>query len=89
LGVDNAALVACWMMAMPQFIVIVRVLAWGRPIYAGLIALSLLVQIALMVRLLRDPAKYAPWYNATGTGLYVLGMLAAAFAVRPLVGAIG
>jgi chlorophyll synthase len=85
LGVDNAALLACWMMAVPQFVVIVRILTWGRPVYAGLIALGLMAQIALMTRLLRDPAKYAPWYNATGTSLYVLGMLAAAFAVRPLV----
>ena len=89
LGVDNAALLACWMMAVPQFVVIVRILSWGRPVYAGLIALSLLAQIALMTRLLRDPTKFAPWYNATGTSLYVLGMLAAAFAVRPLVGGLG
>ncbi len=39
-----------------------------------------------MVRLLRDPREFAPWYNATGTSLYVLGMLIAAFAVRTLVG---
>jgi chlorophyll/bacteriochlorophyll a synthase len=25
-----------------------------------------------------DPAKFAPWYNATGVLLYVLGMLATA-----------
>jgi chlorophyll synthase len=35
-----------------------------------------------MRRLLTDPKKYAPWYNATGVTLYVLGMLAAALAVR-------
>ena len=35
----------------------------------------------LMVRLLRDPKQYAPWYNATGTTLYVIGMLVSAFAV--------
>ena len=28
-----------------------------------------------MLRLLRDPRRHAPWYNATGTTLYVLGML--------------
>jgi chlorophyll synthase len=39
-----------------------------------------------MARLLRDPKKYAPWYNATGTSLFVFGMLVSAFAVRPLVG---
>jgi chlorophyll synthase len=40
----------------------------------------------LMRRLLRDPRAFAPWYNATGVTLYVLGMLAAALAVRSLVG---
>jgi chlorophyll synthase len=86
LGVDNAALIACWMMAVPQFVVIVRIALWGRPIHAGVIAVSLLAQIILMLRLMRDPAKFAPWYNATGTSLYVLGMLVAALAVRPLIG---
>jgi len=33
-----------------------------------------------------DPRAYAGWYNATGTTLYVLGMLVSAFAVRALVG---
>ena len=38
--------------------------------------------ILLMPRLLRDPRGRAPWYNATGTTLYVLGMLVTAFALR-------
>ena len=38
----------------------------------------LAAQIAAMPKLLRDPAKYAPWYNGVGVTLYVLGMLAAA-----------
>ena len=29
-------------------------------------------------------ARAAPWYNATGTTLYVLGMLVAAFALRAI-----
>ena len=37
-----------------------------------------------MPRLLRDPKGQAAWYNATGTSLYVLGMLVSAFAVRSL-----
>jgi chlorophyll synthase len=37
-----------------------------------------------MARLLRDPRKYAPWYNATGTSLYVLGMLVSGFAIGHL-----
>ncbi len=39
-----------------------------------------------MARLLKDPRKYAPWYNATGTSLFVFGMLASAIAVRTIVG---
>ncbi len=35
-------------------------------------------QLLLMVRLLRDPRRFAPWYNATGTTLYVLGMMVSA-----------
>ena len=47
----------------------------------------LAVQIVLMARLLASPRARAPWYNATGTTLYVLGMLAAAFAISTLNGA--
>ena len=36
-----------------------------------------------MKRLLADPRERAPWYNATGVSLYVIGMLISAFAVRP------
>jgi chlorophyll synthase len=86
LGVENAALIACAMMAIPQIVVVVRLAAWGRPFYSALVGAFLAVQFLLMARLLRDPRKYAPWYNATGTSLFVFGMLTAAFAVRPLVG---
>ena len=47
---------------------------------AGFLAV-LAVQGYCMARLLRDPRGLAPWYNATGVSLYVLGMLAAAFAL--------
>jgi len=35
-----------------------------------------------MGRLLRDPKAQAPWYNGTGTTLYVAGMMITAFALR-------
>ena len=34
-----------------------------------------------MKRLLRSPRERAPWYNATGISLYVLGMLVSALAL--------
>jgi chlorophyll synthase len=86
LGVDNAALIACAMMAIPQFVVVIRVATWGRPGYAIAISLLLMGQLILMRRLLNDPRKNAPWYNTTGTMLYVLGMLVSAFAVRTMHG---
>jgi chlorophyll synthase len=49
------------------------------------VAALLLGQVALMSRLLAAPRARAAWYNGTGTTLYVLGMLVAAFALRPLV----
>jgi chlorophyll/bacteriochlorophyll a synthase len=41
-----------------------------------------MAQLLLMVRLLRSPRDLAPWYNGTGTTLYVIGMLITAFALR-------
>jgi chlorophyll/bacteriochlorophyll a synthase len=82
LGEDTAAKLACIVMAVPQVIVALLLYHWNTPLYAALIAISLLLQLFCMARLLKDPKKFAPWYNATGVSLYVLGMLAAAFAIR-------
>ncbi|WP_431302027.1 chlorophyll synthase ChlG [Sediminicoccus sp. BL-A-41-H5] len=82
LGAERAALVACWMMALPQLVVIALLFAWGTPIHALVVVLLLAGQVAAMVKMLRDPKALAPWYNATGIGMYVLGMLATAFALR-------
>ncbi len=87
LGPDRAARVACIVMAAPQAVVILGLVAAGKSAYAALVGLSLFVQIILMRRLLDNPRANAPWYNATGVLLFVLGMLAAAFAVRSLSGA--
>ena len=81
---ELAAKVACLAMAAPQFVVVGLLVAWGYPLYAAAVALLLAVQLALMVWLLRAPRERAPWYNATGTSLYVIGMLVTAFALRPL-----
>ena len=89
LGVTAAARVACVVMAVPQLAVVVLLLLWEQELHAGLVGLLLLVQFALMLRLMQAPKARAPWYNATGTTLYVLGMMVAAFAVAPLVAAAG
>ncbi len=86
LGVDNAAWLACVIMAAPQVAVIVLLADWGRPVHATLVMVSLILQAVCMARMLRRPMELAPWYNATGVTLYVLGMLVSAFAVRTLVG---
>jgi chlorophyll synthase len=82
LGVPQAARFACVVMAVPQVVVIALLLHWGQSVHAGAVALLLATQLALMGRLLRDPRALAPWYNATGTSLYVIGMLVTAFALR-------
>ncbi len=81
LGVEAAAWLACVIMAAPQVIVVALLLSWGQPLYAAAVGVSLAVQLRLMTRLMSDPTKFAPWYNATGTSLYVLGMLAAGLGI--------
>jgi chlorophyll synthase len=86
LGVGRAVRLACAVMVVPQVVVIGLLWQWGVPYYAAGVGALLLVQFALMPRLLSDPEKYAPWYNATGTTLYVLGMLVSAFALKAAAG---
>ena len=84
LGVVSAGRVACFVMAFAQAVVIALLLAWGKYWHAAAVGALLLAQLVLMSRLLRSPRERAPWYNATGTSLYVLGMLVGAFALRSL-----
>jgi chlorophyll synthase len=81
LGVENAAWLAAVLMAAPQIDVAALLVAWGHPLHAAAVALSLGVQCLLMARLLKDPRKLAPWYNGTGVLLYVLGMLVSGLAL--------
>lgn len=83
MGIGPAARFACAVMALPQVVVVVLLMDWGRPWHAAVVAALLAVQGLLMLRFLKRPRDLAPWYNATGTSLYVLGMLVCAFAVLP------
>ena len=82
LGPARAARLACWMMGIPQVLVIALLLYWGRPEHALAILISLMFQLWAMRVLLRDPRAKAPWYNGTGVTLYVAGMMVSAFAIR-------
>lgn len=78
MGVRNAALLACAVMALAQ-IAVIGILVWQSLMFsAAIVGMFAAIQIGLMTRLVSDPAKLAPWYNATGVSLYVFGMLAAA-----------
>ncbi|MEH6789305.1 chlorophyll synthase ChlG [Parasphingorhabdus sp.] len=78
MGIRPAALLACATMAVAQLAVVLLLAIQAYVWSAAIVSLLLLVQVGLMVRLVSDPRKFAPWYNATGVSLYVLGMLAAA-----------
>ncbi len=78
LGPTRAARVACLFMLLPQLIVILLLVRWGLMPSALAVSLMVVAQLLAMRKLLRDPKQFAPWYNATGVSLYVLGMMAVA-----------
>ncbi len=78
LGPTRAARVACLFMLLPQLIVILLLVRWGLMPFALTVSLVVVAQLLAMRKLLRDPKQFAPWYNATGVSLYVLGMMAVA-----------
>jgi chlorophyll synthase len=81
LGEVAAAKLACLVMILPQFVVIGLMIAAHHPIAALVVTGLAAAQILLMVDLLDEPRERAIWYNATGTSLYVTGMLACAIAL--------
>lgn len=86
MGPVDAATVAGIVMVLAQLMVVALLTIWGAPLHAALIALGIGVQIWALGRWRRDPARLAPWFNGTGVGPYVLGMMVAAFALRGLGG---
>ena len=78
LGRERAARVACLFMLLPQLIVIALLMSWQLNLSSCAVAVVVVAQLLCMKRLLSDPKRFAPWYNATGVSLYVLGMMSAA-----------
>ena len=86
LGVDRAARVACWTMAVPQLVVVGLLLGWGRPWHAAAVGGLLAAQFVLMRAFVARPVERALMYSGVGVPLYVAGMMVAAFALRTLGG---
>ncbi len=86
LGVDRAAHVACWTMALPQVAVIALLLDWGRPAHTAAIAVLLVAQAVLMRRFVAAPRERALHYSGFGVPLFVAGMMVSAFALRSIGG---
>lgn len=84
LGPEVAAKIACTVMGMAQALVIPLLALWGKPLHALGVLAVLVLQVAAMRVLFRDPKGKAPWYNGTGVVLYVTGMMISAFALRGL-----
>ncbi len=86
LGVDRAAVVACWTMAVPQLVVIGLLIAWGLPWHASAVLGLLVAQSMLMRPFVARPVATALMYSGFGVPLYVAGMMVAAFGLRSLGG---
>ncbi len=84
LGPDRAARVACWVMAVPQIIVVILLIQWGAPVSAVSVAALIAAQAVLMRRLIAAPIQQALFYSGFGVPLYVSGMMVSAFALRGL-----
>jgi chlorophyll synthase len=84
LGVQRAAHAACWIMALPQVVVVMLLAFWGRPGYALAVGLLLMVQIAMMKIFIAQPSEKALWYSGFGVPVFVSGMMVSAFAQRSI-----
>ncbi len=82
LGVQKAAQLACWTMALPQVVVIALLFQWGTPIHAAAVLGLLIGQMVLMRWFLQSPSERALYYSGFGVPIYVLGMMVSAFALR-------
>lgn len=82
LGVQGAARVACWIMSVPQLLVVGLLVSWQRPAHAAAVAVLLALQWLLMRRFLASPRERALWYSGFGVPLFVIGMMVSAFALR-------
>jgi chlorophyll synthase len=84
LGVDRAAHLASWTMAVPQGVVIALLWHWNCPLYAAGVAALLLAQGLMMRWFVASPSQRALYYSGFGVPLFVAGMMVSALALRSL-----
>ena len=84
LGVNRAAHVASWTMAVPQGVVIALLWHWNCPLYAAGVAALLLTQGLMMRWFVASPSQRALYYSGFGVPLFVAGMMVSALALRSL-----
>lgn len=83
-GPRNAAIFACLIMGAAQLGVCILLFSLSLPGHGAAILLLLALQTICMRRFIGDPVRFAVWYSALGVGLYVTGMMIAAFGLRTL-----
>ena len=84
LGIRPAARAACWIMILPQLVVMLLLVQWQRPGHAVAIGALVALQLLLMARFLADPMRRALAYSGFGVPLFVAGMMVSAFALRSI-----
>jgi chlorophyll synthase len=82
LGSWGAAWVAVLTMNIAQLFVIMMFVVAQHWVIAAIIAALFVAQLPLQRKLIQDPRGRAVFYNASGTTLFVWGMLAAAIGIR-------
>ncbi|MEO0542386.1 MAG: chlorophyll synthase ChlG [Pseudomonadota bacterium] len=87
LGAKAAAVVCAIVMITPQLAVVALLISMQTPWHATAVSALIIGQAVAAVRFIRNPEEFAIWYSAVGVGLYVMGMMVTAFALR--IGALG
>ena len=82
LGAERAAWIACFVMLLPQFVVLVLLATWGKLAHASVIGGLIVVQSWMMGSFLAAPRARALFLSAAGVPFFVSGMMVAAFALR-------
>ena len=88
LGVDGAARVACWVMVLPQVVVVGLLMHWGQVAHALAVLGLILGQLPLMGVFVRQPVAKALMLSGFGVPLFVAGMMVSAWALRLMPGGV-